>query len=74
MSPERIVVAMESGVMFNQARPLSSIQGDAVAEYISEKNWAPASSTMNARLRLSALERLGNFRFPLLRLLGMGGT
>src|SRR5690242_8868536 len=37
MSPERIVVAMESGVMFNQARPLSSIQRDAVAEYISGK-------------------------------------
>ena len=37
MSPERIVSAMDGGVMFNQARPLSSIQRDAVAEFISGK-------------------------------------
>jgi polyvinyl alcohol dehydrogenase (cytochrome) len=37
MSAERILSAMESGVMFNQARPLTSNQKDAVAEYLSGK-------------------------------------
>ncbi len=37
MSAERILGSMESGVMFNQARPLASNQRDAVAEYLAGK-------------------------------------
>jgi polyvinyl alcohol dehydrogenase (cytochrome) len=37
MSAERILASMESGVMFNYARPLASNQRDAVAEYLSGK-------------------------------------
>jgi polyvinyl alcohol dehydrogenase (cytochrome) len=39
MSAERILASMESGSMFNYARPLASNQRDAVAEYLSGKKF-----------------------------------